>query len=186
MKSWGARFVVIDQTLMPDAILHGFHLTRSEAQRLAYKALCQAAAPLPVFPASVQPIRADVDEWLDAGGSVARMAVYGVAPGPLRFDPENSADLSSDFVTAASLWPGPIEFHGTATRQQRDKLSELILQKRVSGQPMDAHQRSPRTWSVIEYNEDGQVVSERTISLGSNLPTRAEKTEDTEKVSAAS
>ena len=166
LSEWGAAFIVVEKSLIPEAVLSEFKLTRSEAQNAAYKALRVAAAPVPVFPASSGAIQDNVDDWLDASGSVARMAMYGVIPAPLQCRMGNSADISEDLATAASFWPGPIEFHGKLSKGLREDISAMVARVPVQGQPMDANARAPRNWNVVEYDENGTVVGERTVTLG--------------------
>lgn len=184
LKSWGATFVVVGRSLIPDAALETFGLTRAEAQNAAYKMLRDAAAPIPVFPASESSVAGDVDSWLDASSSVARMAIYGVIPGPLPCRVGDVADLSDDMSTAASLWPGPIEFQGLLGRKQSEGLSSLVARQRVPGQPMDADVRSPRTWHVQDYDSAGNLLGERTISVGS-APAVHASTETTSQTDGA-
>ncbi len=166
LSDWGAAFIVVEKSMIPEAALAKLKLTRAEAQNAAYKALRVAAAPIPVFPASSGAIQDNVDDWLDASGSVARMAMYGVIPAPLQCRMGNSADISDDLATAASLWPGPIEFHGRLSKRLREDISGMITRERVQGQPMDDNARAPRNWNVVEYDENGTVVGERTVTLG--------------------
>ena len=175
LNTWGVTFIVVDNSLIPDSTLTRFQLTRSEAQNAAYKALREAAAPIPVFPASVGTIQNNVDDWLDAGSAVARMAIYGVVPGPLHFRVKDTANISGDLITAASFWPGPIEFQGALKHKSQGDMAKLIAEKRVSAQPMDADKRAPRTWQVQEYDSEGKLLDERTISLSGSRAAVAEK-----------
>ncbi len=186
LNSWGVAFVVVDKSMIPDAALEKFQLTRSEAQNAAYKALRNAAAPIPVFPASVGMIQDNVDDWLDVGSAVARMAIYGMVPGPLHFRVKDAANISDDLVTAASFWPGPIEFQGRLKHKSRDGIATLVARERVPAQPMDADRRAPRTWEVKEYDSEGTLLDERTISLSGARAALAEKSAGSKENGAAS
>jgi len=186
LTDWGAAFVVVHHSMIPDAVLEGFGLTRAEAQNAAYRALRNAAGPVPVFPAAVAPVHDSVDGWLDASSSVARMAVYGVVPGPLQWRVNGAATISDEHATAASFWPGPIEFQGTLSRQLRDGVSMLVARERVAGQPMDAESPAPRTWHVQDYDGDGNLRGERTISLSGAAAVHASTAEAPEADGAAS
>ncbi len=172
LKGMGAAFIVVDMSLIPDAALEAFRLTRAEAQNLAFKALRDGADPLTVFPASSALLRDDVNDWLDAGSAVARMAIYGVNPAPIRCDFSNGSDITEDLGTAVSFWPGPIEFQGNVTRRLSDELGGMIRRARVAGQPMDAEMSSPRTWQVQDYDGEGKLTAERTVSVGGALATQ--------------
>lgn len=186
LKGWGADFIVVYNSMIPDSALETFGLTRSEAQNAAFKALRDAASPLPVFPAAITPVVDDAEDWLSASGSVARMAVYGVIPAPLQYRVEQTRALDGDVVTAASFWPGPIEFQGTVNRQIRDELAELIAHELVAGQPMDAARHAPRSWQVQKYDKDGNLLSERAISVGGAAPAKPAQRAAAETDDAAS
>lgn len=172
VKGWGATFVVVDKSLIPDEVLSALGLTRAEAQNLAYTALRDAADPLPVFPCSVSSVNDGVDGWLDAGSSVARMAIYGMVPGPLQCALTAGSNITPDLMAAAQFWPGPIEFSGALNSRLRDGVSELVGMERIAAQPVDAENDAPRTWRVQRYDAGGNVVEDRTISLsGAAVPT---------------
>ena len=82
---------------------------------------------------------------------------------------------SDDLVTAASFWPGPIEFQGTLKHRSRDDIATLVAKERVPAQPMDADRRAPRTWQVKVYDGEGTLLDERTISLGGASAALSEK-----------
>lgn len=165
VQSWGAAFVVVDYSLIPDEVLTGFGLTRTEAQNLAYAAVRDAAGPMPVIPATISSISDDLDQWLTAGSSVARMAVYGMVPGPLNCTLNGPVRLTEDLATAVQLWPGPIEFSGAIDRKMRADVLQLVQADRVAGQPVDAQNDSPRQWNVQRHDEHGTLLDERMISL---------------------
>jgi len=166
LKDWDAAFVVVDYSAIPDDVLAGFGLTRAEAQNLAYKAIRQAADPLPVFPSSVSTVADGLDEWLDAGSSVALMAVYGMTPGPLCCTLGDSAQITQELMLAAQFWPGPIEFSGTLNSNIKDEVKEMLKLERVAAHPIDAALDAPRSWRLKRHDAAGAVVEDRTLVVG--------------------
>lgn len=166
LKSWGAAFVVVDYSAIPDDVLAGFNLTRAEAQHLAYKALHKAADPLPVYPSSVSSVGVDLNQWLDAGSAVARMAVYGMTPGPLCCVLAGDADFSDDAMSAAQFWPGPIEFRGTLEKQHQNDVEKLLRMERIAAHPLDAGHDYPKTWRFQKHDAAGAIVEDRTMIVG--------------------
>lgn len=173
LKDWGAAFVVVGPSFIPDDTLAGFGLTRMEAQTLAYAVLRESADPLPVFPASVSSVTDNADQWLDAGSSVARMAIYGMTPGPLQWTMNGSLKVTPELSTAIQFWPGPIEFSGTLDRKFQKDVLGLVQLERIPGQPMDAQNDAPRTWNVQKHDETGKLVEERTIDVSGGEATPA-------------
>lgn len=166
LKNWDAAFVAVDYSAIPDDVLSGFGVTRAEAQNLAYKALREVADPLPVFPSSVSNVTDGVDGWLDAGSSVAWMAVYGMTPGPLCCALGDNAQITPDLMTASQFWPGPIEFSGTLNNKLQDDVKKMLQLERVAAQPIDAAMDAPHTWRLQRHDDTGAVVEDRTISVG--------------------
>lgn len=165
LRGWGATFVVVGPSMIPDDTLAEFGLTRMEAQNLAYAALRDAADPMPVFPASVSSVTDDADQWLDAGSSVARMAVYGMEPGPLQWTMNGSVHVTPELSAAIQFWPGPIEFSGPLSKKAQKDVQDLVQLQRMPGQPMDAQNDAPRTWQVQKYDGEGNLVEEKTVSV---------------------
>jgi hypothetical protein len=184
LKKWGVKFVVVEKSAVPDVTLEAMKLTRAEAQNAAYRALREAAAPIPVFPASTAAVRDNVDDWLDASSSVARMAAYGIVPGPLRCRLKKSSEVSHDLITAASFWPGPIEFQGVPGKRHQDGIADLITQERVPGHPVDADRRAPRTWEVKTYDDAGKLLEERTVSVGAGRAATARATSGSDETAS--
>ena len=166
LKDWGATFVVVDYSAIPDEVLAGFGVTRAEAQNLAYKALREAADPLPVFPSSVSTVADGLDEWLDAGSSVAQMAVYGMTPGPLCCTLVEGSKITPDLMTASQFWPGPIEFSGPLNTKIRDDVKKMLELERVAAYPVDAGLDAPRSWHLQRHDAAGAVVEDRTMIVG--------------------
>lgn len=166
LKGWDVAFVVVDYSAIPDDVLAGFGLTRAEAQNLAYRALRAAADPLPVFPSSVSTVDDDLEDWLDAGSSVARMAVYGMTPGPLCCTLDGGAQITPELMTAAQFWPGPIEFIGTLDGNIKGDVEKLVSRERVAAHPIDAGLDAPRSWRLTRHDAAGAVVEDRTLVLG--------------------
>ena len=165
LKDWGAAFVVVGPSMIPDDTLAAFALTRMEAQNLAYAELRSSADPLPVFPASVSSIADNADQWLDAGSSVARMAIYGMTPGPIQWTMNGSLRVTPELSAAVQFWPGPIEFSGAIDRKSQKDVQGLLLLERIAGQPVDAQNDAPRTWNVQKHDASGNLLEERTISV---------------------
>jgi hypothetical protein len=166
LKDWDAAFVVVDYSAIPDETLVGFGVTRAEAQNLAYKALREAADPLPVFPSSVSSVTDGLDAWLDASSSVARMAVYGMTPGPLCCTLSDGSKITPELMMAAQFWPGPIEFRGTLSNKIEGDVRKMLAMERLAAHPLDAGLDAPRTWRYQRHDEAGAVVEDRTMVVG--------------------
>jgi len=169
LRGWGTTFVVVSPSMIPDEALVKFGLTRMEAQNLAYAELRSSADPLPVFPASVSSVTDDADQWLDAGSSVARMAVYGMAPGPLQWTMNGSVLKTPELSAAVQFWPGPIEFSGSLNKKSQKDVQELVQLQRIPGQPIDAQNDAPQTWHVQKHDGDGNLLEERTVSVSDGV-----------------
>lgn len=188
LKGWGANFVVVTPSLIPDEALAKLHLTRAEAQNVAYRAIRDAADPLPVFPSSISSVDDAVDDWLAAGSAVASMAVYGMTPGPLNCTLSNGANISPDLITAATFWPGPIEFSGTLNKRLQSDVVALVGEKRIAAQPVDAQNDAPHTWRIQRHDPDGNLVEDRTVTLSgaaTPIPVASAATEQQANVGAS-
>ena len=176
LKDWDAAFVVVDYSAIPDDVLVGFGVTRAEAQNLAYKTLREAADPLPVFPSSVSTVKDGLDEWLDASSSVARMAVYGMTPGPLCCTLGEGSKITPELMMAAQFWPGPIEFQGALSNKIEGDVKKMLKLERVAAHPLDAGLDAPRTWRFQRHDAAGAVVEDRTMIIGqiASVPSPAE------------
>lgn len=176
LKDWDAAFVVVDYSAIPDEVLVGFGVTRAEAQNLAYKALREVADPLPVFPSSVSTVTDGLDSWLDASSSVARMAVYGMTPGPLCCTLSDGSKITPELMMAAQFWPGPIEFEGALSNKIEGDVKKMLKLERMAAHPVDAGLDAPRTWRFQRHDTAGAVVEDRTMIVGpiAGVPSAAE------------
>ena len=176
LKDWDAAFVVVDYSAIPDDVLIGFGVTRAEAQNLAYKALREAADPLPVFPSSVSTVTDGLDAWLDASSSVARMAVYGMTPGPLCCTLSEGSKITPELMMASQFWPGPIEFRGALSNKIEGDVKKMLKLERMAAHPVDAGLDAPRSWRFQRHDAAGAVVEDRTMIVGqiAGVPSAAE------------
>lgn len=157
---WGFEFFVIQKSDIPDDALKQFNITRTQADSLAFGVMAEAAPGWPVFPAAAHTLEADLDQWLEAAASSARMGVYGLTPGPVRMNVSESRTLDGDVVAAMSLFRGPVEFTGRPRPGAIKRLGAFLSERRKAGGPVDAANSSPKQWRLdLRDSEDGKPGS---------------------------
>lgn len=159
----GYEFVAVPESAIPDAVLRQFGLTRAAADALAFDMARRGAAGLPVVATAVSSLGPEPGDWLKAAGDTARMVLYGLDVGPVRFDLDDVDKLSDETVAAMALYQGPIEFAGEPKQAVCGQLARVLMYTNARGWPLDPSNRAPKLWRLLcrdaEGNEDTAVVA---------------------------
>ena len=154
LKKSGFVFLVPASSGIPEEVLQQFGLSRGQANRLALEAIGEALPDTSLYPpSSITKGIAGRDSWLSASASVARLAKYGVAVGPLQLDTTSMVELGKENLDALRLWPGPLEITGKAKNSDRKAIGETIGTKKLSGSPMDLESLVPLHWEAKAHRE---------------------------------
>ena len=144
----GFSFYVVVPSQVPDEALKKMNMTRGQANSLAIAAMAQAAPDKPVMPAPGTDMEANLDQWLAAAADSARMAYFGVVPGPVRLDASKVTALDAPVLAAMSLFKGPIVCSGTPAKNVEGQLASLVDRPAMPGLPLDMAKPSPKVWQV--------------------------------------
>jgi hypothetical protein len=154
----GFAFLLASPSRIPDAVLRQFGIPRGEAETLAFTALVEGAGGRPVLPAAESTLPLNRDAWLEAAGSVCRIAYYGAPIGPVRLQTAGASSIEAETLAALRLWPGPIEVLGTARRSAVDDLGNVFRAARAACVPLDASQPCPKVWHATNATPDAIIT----------------------------
>lgn len=122
----GVAFIAIAPTLIPDAVLQEFNISRGEAEFKALLLVAQAAMGIPVFPMAATGGNSLSHPQYGATADLAmEISKSGVAIGPLRVNREELAAAG----TRLDMWPGPIEIWGGENSAARDVIRGYLIKK---------------------------------------------------------
>lgn len=156
--SKGFVFLLAAPSRIPNEVLRQFGLPRGEAETLAFAALVEGAGGKAVIPAAETTLALNRDAWLEAAGSVGRIAYYGAPVGPVRLQAAGASNIEAETLAALRLWPGPIEVLGTAKRSAVDDLGNIFRAARAACVPLDASQPCPKVWHATNATPDAVIT----------------------------
>ncbi len=162
--AWGYQFFVVPPSNIPDEALKQFNLTRAQADVLAMQTMQEAAETRPVAATPACALDADLNAWLEAAAATARMAEFGVSPGPVRFAINDDASVDNALLAMLTIFSSPIEYTGKPSADIAKAVSQLCDRGRMFARPIDTSRRDPKLWltavaSVIEGIETHSVVA---------------------------
>ena len=126
LVAMGYTFFVVERSLIPNAVLRHFNMTRAEADLLAFDMMAGAARGRPVLPSATLRLRHDDRHWATMAASTAWLAEYHVAAGPVRIITDGMTEIPPALSNALREFAGPIEIAGSPKSKLRNQLGEIL------------------------------------------------------------
>ncbi len=143
-RDWGAQFLSVTPSAIPDEQLAAFGVSRQEANRRAMACFAEAGGGIPVFPSAEATLSGTLEPWLEAAASAGWMLESGITPAPVRLVLDGGVPISDDVVAAMRLWPAAIEAVGPPA----PGLGRFVACPRVQAHCIDTINPSPRLWQA--------------------------------------